>query len=273
MRIIVGTDGEASSRTAVDWLLAQPVAAGADVTLVTSFDLLVSDVVLDAARLAEEADRMRAARPDIRVDTALADGSIPEVLRRSTEHADLLVIGSHRTSRRRPPITGSLAQRLAAMATVPTVVVPEDWYHRDGDVVAGVADDASADDALEFAAAFAAAQARPLRLVHFWSRTPPATDPVSLYLSVPADQRDAHAARLREVADRVRHAHPDLEVVEHLQEGRPPAAFRSPDRTASVVVLGSHRRGPLAAWVLGSVAREELAAGGTAVAVVPPGTA
>lgn len=269
----MGTDGEAPSRTAVDWLLAQPAADDADVTLVTSFDLLVSDVALDSARLTAEADRVRAARPDIRVGTALADGSIPEVLRRWTADADLLVIGSHRTSHRRPPIAGSLAQRLAAMATVPTVVVPEDWDHRDGDVVVGVADDDSADDALAFAAAFAAAQSRPLRLVHFWSRTPPATDPVSLYLSVPADQREAHAARLREVAERVRQEHPELEVVEQLQEGRAPAAFRSPDRAASIIVLGSHRRGPLAAWVLGSVARELLGEGGTAVAVVPPGTA
>src|SRR5690606_34343096 len=135
------------------------------------------------------------------VGTALADGSIPEVLRRWTEDADLLVIGSRASKRRHEAITGSLAERLTTLASVPTIVVPEDFDLHSGDVVAGVAEDDSSADAVEFAARLAERQGLPLRLVHFWERTPPATDPVSLYLSVPKDQRDAHGEHLRTVAD------------------------------------------------------------------------
>jgi Universal stress protein UspA and related nucleotide-binding proteins len=272
MRIVVGIDGEPASRTALDWVVAQPFAADAALTLVTSFDLLVSDVEQDAARLESEAARVRGSLPGGSVATALADGSIPEVLRRWAEDADLLVIGSRATTLRREALTGSLAERLAAVASVPVVVVPERFDAHPGDVVAGVAEDDSSDDAVEFAARLAEAQGLPLRLVHVWDRTPPATDPVSLYLSVPESQREAHEAHLRAVVDRVAAAHPGLELVGQLQEGRPPSAFQAPGRGIALLVIGTHRRGPIAAWVLGSVARALLADGGEAVCVVPPGS-
>ncbi len=259
MRIVVGIDDEQASRTALDWVVEQPFAAEADLTLVTSFDMLLSDVTQDADRLEREAERVRSLRRGGTVGTALADGSIPEVLRRWTEDADLLVIGS-------------LAERLTTLASVPTIVVPEDFDLHSGDVVAGVAEDDSSADAVEFAARLAERQGLPLRLVHFWERTPPATDPVSLYLSVPKDQRDAHGEHLRTVADGVREAHPGLEVVEELEEGSAPTAFITPGRGIALLVVGTHRRGPLAAWVLGSVARRLLADSGEAVCIVPPGS-
>lgn len=272
MRIVVGLDDEPASRTALDWVVAQPFAADAELTLVTSFDLLVSDFEQDAARLEREAARVREVRPGGSVQTALADGSIPEVLRRWTEDADLLVIGSRVTTLRHEALTGTLAERLAAGASVPVVVVPERFDAHPGDVVVGVAEDGSSDDAVEFAARLAEAQGLPLRLVHFWDRKPPAADPVTLYLSVPKDQREAHEEHLQDAVDRVSTAHPGLEVVGQLQEGRPPSAFQAPGRGIALLVVGTHRRGPIAAWVLGSVSRALLTDGDEAVCVVPPGS-
>lgn len=270
MRIVVGVDDEAASRGAVDWVIGWPFEDGSTVTLVTSFDLLVSDIEQDAARLESEAARVREARPGLSVGTALADGSIPEVLRRWSDEADLLVIGSHRTTLRREAITGTLSQRLTTLASVPTIVVPEGRVVAEGDIVVGVADDDSSDAAVEFGARLASGLGLPLRLVHSWQRTPPASDPVSLYLSTPVDQREAHEERLRAVADAVRAAHPGLEVVERVAEGDAVSAFASPGRSTALLVVGTHRQGPIAAWILGSVGRRLLTAGEDAVCVVPP---
>lgn len=271
MNITIGVDREQASRVAVDWVAAQPFAADATISLVTAFDLLVSAPVEDAALLEAEAARMRESLPSANIAATVVDGSIPNTLQRWSEQADVLVVGSHRTSALRSLFAGALPERLAAMATRPTVLVPHDWDGNGGDVVAGVADDESSDAAVEFAARLASEQGLPLRLVHVWSRPMPASDPVSLYLDAPIDVRDEQAAFLAEVAQRVRERFPDLEIYEHAQEGSAPSAFLASGRTASLIVVGSHRRGPIAAWVLGTVSHRLVTDSRVPVCVVPAG--
>lgn len=272
MEIVIGVDQERPSLVAVDWLAGQEFARDAHIRVVTAFDLLVSDPVDDAELLESTAARLRGALPDATIETRLVDRGIPQTLREQAEGADLLVVGSHRSRHTMSELAGALPRRIAESAPCPVVVVPDDWDHRGDRIVAGVADDESSDDALEFAARLAERSGAPLRLVHLWQRPVPATDPVGLYLDVPVDLREAHRERLAEVARDVGRRHPDVDLEEQLHEGSSRSAFVPLGRVASLVVLGSHRHGPIAAWLLGSTVRSALADCRTPVCVVPPGS-
>jgi nucleotide-binding universal stress UspA family protein len=272
MKIIVGVDTGEASGAAVAWLIEQPFATDAQITLVTSFDMLMSDPLDDEEALEVRANRIRAALPSATVKTALADGAIPNVIERWAADADLLVIGSNRTHHTGSVLAGALPERLAAATAVPIAIIPDDWDGRAGDVVVGVADDDSSDDAVAFAADLAEREGRALRLVHFWQRPIPPTDPVTLYLGAPADLAAEHHGHLKAVADVVRARHPRLDVIEQSHEGYVPHAFRAPGRSASVIVIGSHRRGLIAGWIVGSVGQRLITDSRCALCVVPLGT-
>jgi len=272
VKIIVGYNTGEASTAAVAWLIDQPFATDADVTLVTSFDMIVSDPLDDEQAIEATAARVRAALPDATVTTALSDGSIPNVIERWAANADLLVIGSNRTHHARSVLGGALPERLAAATAVPIVIVPDDWDGGTGDVVVGVSEDESSGDAVAFAADLAEREGRTLRLVHFWERTAPPTDPVSLYLGTSAELATVHQRHLKDVADVVRAGHPRLAVIEQSHEGFAPDAFRAPDRNAAVIVVGSHRRGLIAGWIVGSVAQRLITDSRCALCVVPLGT-
>jgi len=272
MKITVGIDAGEASTAAVAWLIAQPFAAKAEITLVTSFDMIVSDPLDDEQVIEATAQRIRGSLPDATVTTALADGAIPNVLDNWTHGADLLVIGASRTRHARSVLAGALPERLAAATALPIAIVPDDWDGYDGDIVVGVADDDSSDDAVAFAADLAERDGRLLRLVHFWQRTNPPTDPVSLYLAVPHDLAETHNRRLQDVADLLRARHPRLEISAASHEGYVAHAFLAPRRHASMIVVGSHRHGLISGWIAGSVVQGVMKNYRSAVCVVPPGT-
>jgi len=272
MRIIVGVDAGEASDAAVAWLIDQPFAVDADITLVTSFDMLMSDPLDDEEAIEVRAARIRNALPDATVKTALADGSVTNVIELWSENSDLMVIGSSRTHHARSVLVGALPERLAAATAVPIAIVPDDWDGRAGDVVVGIADDESSEDAVAFAADLAEREGRALRLVHFWERPVPATDPVSLYLGTPADLAAEHHRHVKAVADGVRSRHPRLDLIEQSHEGHAPHAFRAPGRSASVIVIGSHRHGLIAGWLVGSVGQRLITDSRSALCVVPLGT-
>jgi len=97
----------------------------------------------------------------------------------------------------------------------------------------------------------------------------PPSDPVSLYLHVPADLRDEHRAHLADAARAVRAAHPGLAVVEELYEGSSSNGLIALATSAELVVIGTHRRGALAGFLYGSVGRELLHYCSTPLCVVP----
>jgi len=269
LRITVGVDAEPASRLAVDWTILQAVRQPVVITLLTSFDLMIDAPLDEEAHLAFERARILAAAPGTPVETLVAEGSIPEILERYADQSDLLVIGSHRTRHYRSVVSGDLPNRIAQRSSCPVVVVPDDWSPRNGAIVVGLEDDGSSASALERAAEFALAAGRELRLLHAWMRPVPPTDPVSLYLEVPLDLRDEHRAHLAEAADALRATHPSLSVVEDLYEGSAANGLIAIAESAELVVVGSHRRGAVAGFLHGSVARELVHYCRTPLCVVP----
>lgn len=261
----VGVGAASAASTAVDWVIAWHRARDAEITLVTAFDYLVDEIDEDAALLARVASRIREALPDARVAVALADGSIPSVLKRRSRDTDLLVVGSHRTRHARAVLTGRLPLRIAEHAACPVVVVPDDWRPRTGSVVVGVGDDESSDGALAFAATEAAGLGIELRVLHAWA--PPASTSHVPILIDPDELRAAHGERLAEAARRARLR--CRRVREHLHEGAAGFALVALAADAELVVVGTHRSGPIGELLVGSTAASLMRESRTPVCVVP----
>ncbi|MDF1477529.1 universal stress protein [Leifsonia sp. H3M29-4] len=268
-RVLVGIDAEEASQTAVDWVIQRARDRELVVTLVTSGDLLTGDPAEDDARLARTADRIRQSAPGVEVTTTVTDRSIVEGLVELSASFDLLVLGAHPHHPVRSALTGSLPFRVASRARCMTVIVPSDWRQSSGPVVVGVGDDATANRALLFAALNATEADCELEVLHAW-QLPAVTDTLVGVPLSPTDLRRAHRELLSAAMERVRAAFPSVRVRGYLHEGPPADRIVPHADRASLVVLGTHRRGTVMAAVLGSTVRSVLNNGHAPVCVVPP---
>jgi nucleotide-binding universal stress UspA family protein len=267
-RITIGVDSAGAASTAVDWVIGWHRARQAQITLVTAFDYLVDEVDVDVQLLEREAERVRAALPAAQVEIVMADGSVPGVLERSSREADLLVVGSHRSRHVRSVLTGRLPLRIAEHAACPVVVVPDDWQPRFGSIVVGLGDDDSSDAAVAFGAAQAVDLGVELRILHAWSPPSPSAELPSLVLDS-EELRAAHGKRLAEVAGGLRDQ--GVAVRESLHDGASGGAMVALAAEAALVVVGTHRTGPIGELLVGSTAASLLRESRTPVCVVPVG--
>ena len=268
-RVLVGVDAEAASQTAVDWVIERARDHDLAITLVTAFDLLVSDPTAEEQRLAETARRIRDELPDAVVETAFIERSIVEGLVDLSASFDLLVIGAHPEHRVLSALTGSLPYRVASRALCSTVIVPSDWAPSAGPVVVGVGDDSTANRALLFAARDAIEADRELEVVHAW-QLPAPTDTLVGMVASPVELRRAHRELLSGAMERIRAAFPAVRLRGFLQEGTSGDRLASRTQHASLVVLGTHHRGVISGALLGSTVRVVLGRGRVPVCVVPP---
>lgn len=268
-RIIIGIDTEAASQVAVDWVIRRARQRPVTIRLVKAFDMLIDAPLRDEDLLDRTKHRIEAAVPGASVETVLIDGSIMEALVGQSETADLAVLGYHRRHPVLSTLSGALPGRFAARSHCATVIVPEDWEPRDGSIVLGVGDDEVADTATEFALREAQHPRRDLEILHAWQLPTPSWDAVGALIASADDLHDAHRDILASVTERVRETHPGLEIRDTLAEGPAAAALLEAARGAELIVLGTHRRGPLTGLILGSTAFDLLPQSGVPVCIVP----
>lgn len=144
--------------------------------------------------------------------------------------------------------------------------------HRSGyrPVVVGIDASAAALDALDWAAAEAAARGLPLRVVH--ACPPPASgDPYGVLVASADDRayRQAAAEVLDAAVARARSVAPEGRVGSRLVIGPPGQAILEHARDAELVVVGNGRTGRLRRLLARSVGGHVIAHAGCAVAVVP----
>ena len=276
-RVIVAVDGGPASAAALSWVIerARTVEVAVEITTVagigTGFPLgaegdfraIHDQIVADAA------DSVRTAAPDLVVSTRVRFGLPHEAIVRASQNADLLVIGTNKTSPAAGIIHGTLPLKVAGRAGCVTVVVPAAWGHALGPVIAGWSDDETAERALDFAADEAGRRDVPLTIVHSWA--PPSISAMddlrpldTLEQLFAADRR-----RLNESAQRVRDDHPGLVVTCTMLSGSAAVAIVRAAAGASLVVVGSRGRGAIAELFLGSVSHDVLLNMPAPVAVVP----
>lgn len=273
--IVVGiTDGPAAQR-AVEWAVKRASAHRLPLKLIEVVGGAVGAVgeneVLEAAVAAarERVQATAAALPrlGLKVFMRVDRGNPVAVLTEASAHASLLVIGSDHTgsgSRRR----GAHGLRIAAGAHCPVVVVPDvDVSGRTG-VVVGVDGSPVSEKAVAFAAAEADRLGEPLIAVAVWTPLEVPRNmgayPVEYLENMEKLTAEALGLSLAGLASQ----YPDLEIVRRVERGYPSHIINELATSARLAVVGSHGRGALARFLLGSISQEVLARLATVTAVV-----
>lgn len=276
-RVIVAVDGGPASDAALAWVLerAKTVPMRLEITTISGLDAELPEGAETGFHTAAEAALLtaqstaKAALPDLEVTATMRAGIPQEELVRASHKADLLVVGTNKTSTVAGLTHGTLPLKVAGQAECTTVVVPVGWQAGHGDVVAGWSDDPTAEAALDFAAAEAERTKKDLAIVHTWS-TPPST-PMDGAGSAVLVQELVAANRqlLADAAHRIEVAHPGLSVTKLLHAGSAATAIVRAASNASLVVVGSRGRGAIAGFFLGSVSHDVLLNMPAPVAVLP----
>lgn len=230
---------------------------------------LVEQAVDDLrAQLEAQARALIAAHPDrldvrVRVDHG---NPVAKLIEASTDAALLVIASDFRGDA--GPARGPHGIRIAAGSHAPVVVVPDtDPGPRSG-VVVGVDGSDLSERAIGFAAAEADRLGETLVTVIAWNPMEVSRNP-GLY---PPEYLDA-LARLAEESLGLSLAglsstYPDLRIERHVERGYPSEAIEVYARRARLTVLGSHGRGAIARFLLGSVSEEVLRRLPSAVAIV-----
>lgn len=275
--IIVGVTGSPVARRVVDWATARAVRNRQPVELISVVGGAIGTVgeaeVLGAAQTAtqqlleSEAERVRAA--GVTVTTRVESGNPVNVLIDASATAGLLVIGSDYRGPGTGPSRGVHGIRIAAGAKSPVVVVPDRDVGEGDGVVVGVDGSAVSEHAIEFAAAEADRMGEPLIAVSVWTPLQTPRNAMEVY-------PDLYLANMQSMAEEVlalslaglSSTYPDLKIVRRAERGHPSQVLGQIARDARLVVVGTHGRGPVARFLLGSISQEVLSHLPTVTAVV-----
>ncbi|MGW0120587.1 universal stress protein [Streptomyces sp. NPDC003327] len=297
--VVVGVDGSAPSRRALEWALGAAEGLGAPLVAAhvrsdalqlgaariasLGTDPHLPDTVLDAVRRTVEE---RGHRLPVRYESL--DGAVTDALPAAARGARLLVSGSRGHGGFAGLLLGSTGRTLAATAPCPLVVVPDEERAAPPSgaparrVLLGLHPEETPDEVLDFAFDAAGRQGVPLVAVTVL-RLPPTPSALlaapSPALQVPpplpaaddgaelvAEEDRDQEERLRPFAARW----PDVELVRTVVPGDAPGRLVEESRDAGLLVVGRHRRHRLGSLLVGSVAHAVLRHAHCPVAVVPP---
>ena len=245
-QIVVGYDGSSGAHAALAWAVDEARLTGASVLVVAAHDAPPADHPLRAHASAPGTDAEDVA-------ARLCDGVLHDVLREQGKPAhvlvaqcgpeDLLVVGTRGRSPLAGAVLGSVSRACAHAAPCPVVVVRETTAPR-GPVLAGVDGSEHARRALRVAAEESRLRGVPLHAVHavFW-------DPLGE--EFPAPTLDELASWGRHLlAGELERTGVEAEPV--VLPGHPADALIRASAEASLLVVGSRGRDPLAGLLLGS---------------------
>ncbi len=277
--IIVGVDGSAASRAAVEWAAGDAVRMRVPLRIVHVTDpswYLVGkrpDVALPEAlhrqgeQVLREAEALVRERwPSVDITTREAEGRPAEVLREQAEDAVELVVGSRGLGGFAGALLGSVSIHVAGHVRCPVVVVRAEHRPVHDEVVVGVDDSPECEPALAYAFERAKSRGATLRVVHAWQLPVHAFVPEAAY-----DLDEVRRAQHQVVRDRLQtlsHDYPQVTVIEDVRCAHPVDALVAAEERADLLVVGSHGRGAVSSALLGSVSRGVLHHAGCPVAVV-----
>lgn len=283
--VVVGYDGSAQARAAVQWAAQEAVRRAASLHVAYAADYpgpvapswLPEEAVRSAASVAAEgAEHARAAAPGLEVTRSTSIGSPAGVLVDESRRASLLVVGTRGHGELLGALLGSVAFAVSAHAPCPVVVVRGDATARpgpDAPVVVGVDGSAEADQALRFAADTAADTGAPLVVTAAWR--PPAGEvweAAAWTTRVSENLGDAAERAARDMTVRAEaaalDAHPGLAVRREVVPGPAGRVLADLSAGAGLVVVGARGRGGFAGLLLGSVSHAVIHGATCPVAVV-----
>jgi nucleotide-binding universal stress UspA family protein len=281
--IMVGVDGRAEHRAALEWAARRAVRDGSRLELVFVLehswgdgadgpsDLLVLAAKSLLATEREAALRIADAattrvpaltgpepsplqRPGLEVGTRYLYGHVGAELTSASRDADLLVLGARSRSERDRGFAGSLHLRVASTAACPVAVVPHGWTDSGTGIVAGVDGKRPAEVAIAFAADEAAALGEPLRLVCVGFTANPLL--AGFVPEVSLDDRRRQV--LDSAARRARELRPEIDVCADAIEAAPARGLVEAAEGSRMLVVGTRERHGAKRIMLGSVGHDVL---------------
>ncbi len=278
--IVVAVTGAPVSERTVRWAVRRAEAAppgSQRIELVSviggALGAVGETAVLEQAVAATDTVLERLAGPvrdaGIEVVTRVETGNPVARLIDASADAALLVIGSDYRGPGAGPARGAHGIRIVAGASCPVVVVPDlELVGRRG-VVVGIDGSPVSEHALRFAAREADRLGETLTAVSVWTpleapRNGLAVYPEMYLTNMQASTEEMQALALAGLAVDF----PDLDVERVVERGYPSRVIASRAMTARLAVVGTHGRGALARFLLGSISQEVLARLTSVTAVV-----
>jgi len=252
--VVAGFDGSAASVRALDWAAAEATMRQVPLIVchVREDRAVVRSVGTGPGSWAADRTLSRgvtlARQQDRRLDVVprLLAGPAAAALLELSDGAQMLVAGTRGTGNWSWPGLGSVSNQLAARASCPLLLVPDDGIWRDGPVVVGLGGTPSSQRAAGFA--FEEAHLRHVRVLGVcWSLEP--------------GQAEGSAGPWRR-------EYPDVGFSVSPAPRLPAAALRALADTAPLLVVGSHDAGDIPGLLLGKVAHELLQNAEHPIAVV-----
>ena len=281
--VVVGVDGSASSRQALDWAVDEATRRHLPLHVVCAWQSdyaaetvapLVPSIEDDCRAVVEAAAAYaRAVSAGLDVTTATVHAQAASALIAASRSADTVVIGSRGVGAVTEALLGSTSMQLAAYASCPVVVVREPVRHQGapGRVVVGVDGSDLSADATAYAFEQAAGRALGLTVLHAWNANVYTSGVALSVLEEPWEELVAEQGRITsEAIAPWTEKFPEVEVRTEVAEGRPADVLVGASENAELVVVGSRGRGGFQGLLLGSTSRNVLHRAHCPVAVVRP---
>lgn len=273
--VVVAVDGGSASESALDWAIdrARTIDMRLEITSVVDIDWIPQfgpdPVIAEHERIVAEAGaKAESSGVGVPVSTTVHHHRPIQGLLEASRRADLLVIGTHKSSRAVGLIHGTLPLAIAARTHSPLVVVPVGWEPRSGPVVVGV-DDETGTAAMAFSAAEALRRDVTLLAIRAWSVPPLVYGAWAAIESRFDDFSESERAVLDAMVAPIRARHERLAIDAVLEHGHPSVVLAEHAKHAQLAVVGTHGRGAIAGLLLGSVGHDLLMNMPSPVVVVP----
>lgn len=273
--IAVGVTDASGAQRALEWAIERAVARRERLLLVSVVGsgrgVGGEEPLLDhATQVTEKMLESAAAQADAagaKAETLIERGDPVAQLLDVSQRVDLLVLGSD-FARGGSRLRGVRGVRITAAAQCPVVVVPDDDLDERTGVVVGVDGSEASEKAVAFAAAEADRLGEPLTAVMTWSPVPVPFEMDDYPEDYLDRMQDLSTEALAIALAGLRQDYPDLSVTTVVEPGYPAAVIARTAHHARLLVVGSHGRGAMARFLLGSTSQALLGQLPTVTAVI-----